>query len=184
MARGVGEMSRHLDVDTIRDAVTMVDVLTAAGYDAPTSQGFICCPNHSEKTPSCKVYRDHVYCYGCAWHADAFTLAMALHKVPFKQALAHVARLAGYSADSAPRVDMAAANARIRAKRERQQRREWWREELNMLTAELGDIEGVIRACARLWQQGYAEAGDALGAAYRERDRLTRLEQIVREAQP
>ena len=36
--------------------------------------GFIRCPAHSEKTPSCKVYAHSIHCFGCGYTADAIKI--------------------------------------------------------------------------------------------------------------
>lgn len=39
-------------------------------------RGFIHCPFHTEKTPSCKVFTDHIHCYGCGKHLDTIGYLM------------------------------------------------------------------------------------------------------------
>lgn len=34
-------------------------------------QHVCCCPFHDDDTPSCFIYDDHIFCYGCRWHGDA-----------------------------------------------------------------------------------------------------------------
>jgi predicted Fe-S protein YdhL (DUF1289 family) len=34
----------------------------------------ISCLWHDDRTPSCKIYHDHIYCFGCAKHADTIEL--------------------------------------------------------------------------------------------------------------
>ena len=50
---------------TIRDSVTMDQVLSLYGYRP--KHGFICCPFHGEKAPSLKIYKETGgwHCYGC-----------------------------------------------------------------------------------------------------------------------
>lgn len=40
--------------------------------------GFISCPFHNEKTPSCKVYNDRFYCFGCGVGGDIFEFVKLL----------------------------------------------------------------------------------------------------------
>ena len=50
-----------------KDAVTMPQAAEMYGYE-PNRAGFIRCPFHGgggEKTPSCKLWDDHFYCFGC-----------------------------------------------------------------------------------------------------------------------
>lgn len=44
---------------------------------------------HSDSSPSMKVYRDHVHCYGCGWSGDALDVVREVLDVDFKGALAH-----------------------------------------------------------------------------------------------
>ena len=36
------------------------------------------CPFHKERTPSCKLYEDHYYCFGCQAHGDVIRLVQEL----------------------------------------------------------------------------------------------------------
>ncbi len=56
--------------DKIRSRVEMPEVASFYGY-APNRSGFICCPFHKDKTPSCKLYVDRFKCFGCGAHGDA-----------------------------------------------------------------------------------------------------------------
>lgn len=65
-----------------------------------TSQGRkIACPVHDERTPSCHVYADHIYCHGCGVQFDLFSLAGYLWDLDtrsadgFKELLARLAAL-------------------------------------------------------------------------------------------
>lgn len=54
------------------------------------SQSSACCPLHTEKTPSFKVYRKHNrwWCYGsCATGGDSIDLYQKMHGVTFKEAV-------------------------------------------------------------------------------------------------
>lgn len=48
----------------IKDCLTMPEVLQRYGYELQ-SKDFVCCPFHSEKTPSMKVHKHYFYCFGC-----------------------------------------------------------------------------------------------------------------------
>ena len=51
---------------TIRDTVSMDEVLSLYGYQANRS-GFMCCPFHGEREPSMKIYKGKAgwHCFGC-----------------------------------------------------------------------------------------------------------------------
>jgi hypothetical protein len=54
-----------------------------------------CCPIHGERSPSFYVYPDHVHCYGCGFHGDAFAFVVATEGCSFPQAVARLAAEAG-----------------------------------------------------------------------------------------
>jgi DNA polymerase-1 len=45
----------------------------AAIIGQPLHNGKISCPFHADDTPSCHIYTDHFYCFGCGAHGDAIT---------------------------------------------------------------------------------------------------------------
>ena len=62
------------------DIKELVDVPTAArSYGVEVHRGNMAlCPFHRERTPSCKLYADHYYCFGCQAHGDVIKLTQAL----------------------------------------------------------------------------------------------------------
>jgi len=67
---------------TIFDEVkSLVDVPTAArSYGVEVHRGNMAlCPFHREHHPSCKLYADHYYCYGCQAHGDVIKLVQELY---------------------------------------------------------------------------------------------------------
>ena len=58
----------------------LVDVPAAARhYGVEVRRGNMAlCPFHRERTPSCKLYADHYYCFGCQAHGDVITLVQEL----------------------------------------------------------------------------------------------------------
>lgn len=66
---------------TIFDEVKeLVNVPTAARYyGVEVHRGNMAlCPFHRERHPSCKLYNDHYYCYGCQAHGDVIKLVQEL----------------------------------------------------------------------------------------------------------
>lgn len=63
--------------DEVKD---LVDVPTAARhYGVEVHRGNMAlCPFHRERTPSCKLYADHYYCFGCQAHGDVIKLTQEL----------------------------------------------------------------------------------------------------------
>ncbi len=52
-----------------KNAVTLPDAARAYGF-TPNRAGFICCPFHTEKTPSLKLYERRFRCFGCGVGGD------------------------------------------------------------------------------------------------------------------
>lgn len=52
-----------------------------------TRAGFINCPHHAEKTPSCKVHESWYYCHGCGANGDSIGLIAAITKRPIGDVL-------------------------------------------------------------------------------------------------
>lgn len=53
----------------IKDALDMVEVVSFY-YGPPNRAGFVSCPFHNERTPSCKLYRRNYKCFGCGASGD------------------------------------------------------------------------------------------------------------------
>lgn len=62
------------------DIKELVDVPTAArSYGVEVHRGNMAlCPFHNERHPSCKLYEDHYYCFGCQAHGDVIRLVQEL----------------------------------------------------------------------------------------------------------
>jgi len=60
--------------------------------------GKILCPFHTEKTPSCHIYPDHYYCFGCGAHGDVFDWLAAAKNISRWQALVELAQELGMQA--------------------------------------------------------------------------------------
>ena len=73
-------------VQTIKDRLTMCEVLERYGYE-PNKKGFMCCPFHLEKAPSMKIYEKDYHCFGCGEHGDVITFVQKMFNLSFKEAL-------------------------------------------------------------------------------------------------
>lgn len=92
------EHSTHNFTDTIRDRLSIVDVVSR--YVPITKRGasyWCCCPFHSEKTPSMCVNekRGQFHCFGCGEHGDIFSFVMKFLHCDFITATKELANLAG-----------------------------------------------------------------------------------------
>lgn len=69
-------------------------------YGAPIHRGnMICCPFHSDKTPSMKLYSDHFYCFGCQKSGDVIDLAAGLFELSNLEAAKKLAADFGIRSD-------------------------------------------------------------------------------------
>lgn len=73
-------------VQIIKDGLTMTDVVTHYGYK-PNRAKFICCPFHSEKTPSMKIFEKDYHCFGCSANGDVFSFVQKLFNLSFPDTL-------------------------------------------------------------------------------------------------
>jgi hypothetical protein len=55
----------------------------------PNGAGYVLCPlpQHRERTPSCRLFEDHWWCFGCARGGGIYDLASLLHGGPWGTAL-------------------------------------------------------------------------------------------------
>jgi hypothetical protein len=61
--------------------IRLLDYLQAKGIE-PNHNGFIHCPWHDDKNPSCKVNDEYVHCFACNESGDVYKVAAALIGVP------------------------------------------------------------------------------------------------------
>lgn len=92
------ENSAHNFTDTIRERLSIVDVVSR--YVPVAKRGgayWCCCPFHSEKTPSMCVNetRGQFHCFGCGEHGDIFSFVMKYLHCDFMVAAKELANLAG-----------------------------------------------------------------------------------------
>ena len=73
-------------VQTIKDRLTMREVLERYGYET-NKKDFICCPFHNEKTPSMRIYEKDYHCFGCVEHGDTITFVQKLFNLSFQESL-------------------------------------------------------------------------------------------------
>ena len=73
--------------DRIKAALDIDRVFSFYGYE-PNRNGYVCCPFHSERTASCKVYpkSNSFYCFGCGAGGDVIDFVRLLYGLDFRQA--------------------------------------------------------------------------------------------------
>ena len=72
--------------DEIKNSLSMTQFLDNQGLHKNRA-GFIQCPFHKgDNTPSMKVYKTSVYCFGCGWTGDVFKFYQEYNRVDFRTA--------------------------------------------------------------------------------------------------
>ncbi len=104
--------------DEVKD---LVDVPTAAcSYGVEVHRGNMAlCPFHRERTPSCKLYEDHYYCFGCKAHGDVIRLVQELFGLKPIEAVKQLNSDFGLGLDLDKPPDMEKVNRRRREIAER-----------------------------------------------------------------
>lgn len=103
------------------DIKELVDVPTAArSYGVEVHRGNMAlCPFHRERHPSCKLYADHYYCFGCQAHGDVIKLVQELFSLSAIEAVKQLNSDFGLGLDVDKPPDMEKVNRRRREIAER-----------------------------------------------------------------
>lgn len=103
------------------DIKELVDVPTAArSYGVEVHRGNMAlCPFHRERHPSCKLYEDHYYCFGCQAHGDVIKLVQELFGLRAIEAVEQINSDFGLGLDLDKPPDMEKVNRRRREIAER-----------------------------------------------------------------
>ena len=76
-----------MTVEEIKQAYTMLDVLSMCGLQQPDRKGFIHCPFHKgDREASMKIYERDYNCFGCGSNGDIFTFLQEFYHISFKEA--------------------------------------------------------------------------------------------------
>lgn len=139
----------------IKNALEMVEVVSF--YDGPPNRsGFINCPFHKDKTPSCKIYQQRFRCFGCGAAGDQVDFVarlLGLSSLDAAKRLNEDFRL-GLDLNAPPDPD------RVRAREAKRLFDEWRHKILNQ-------IDAAIRT-ANLADFSQLSDGEALALVYRE----------------
>lgn len=74
---------KQYDIEEVRQ-VPFEAVLDLCGLEH--KRGWLCCPFHSERTPSFKVNNENKgHCFGCGWHGDVIDFYMDYHEKSFRE---------------------------------------------------------------------------------------------------
>ena len=66
--------------DAAKDAVTIPEAAREYGF-TPTKAGYICCPFHTERTPSLRLYPRSYHCFGCGAHGSVIDFVANLYGI-------------------------------------------------------------------------------------------------------
>ena len=66
--------------EEVRNRVTMPEAISCYGFEQ-NRQNMICCPFHSEKTASMRIYETHFHCFGCGLHGDVIKFVQLLYNI-------------------------------------------------------------------------------------------------------
>lgn len=139
----------------IKNALEMVEVVSF--YDSPPNRsGFINCPFHQDKTPSCKIYQQRFRCFGCGAAGDQVDFVarlLGLSSLDAAKRLNEDFRL-GLDLNAPPDPD------RVRAREAKRLFDEWRHKILNQ-------IDAAIRT-ANLADFSHPSDGEATALVYRE----------------
>ena len=111
-------------IPRIKECLTIREVV--GRYGLPVKRGFICCPFHSERTPSLKLYENNTwYCFGCGAHGDVIDFVSKMEGKTFSETIRSLALELGLGASEFSTTDYSnyLKNKRIKAHRASQS--EW-----------------------------------------------------------
>jgi len=78
--------------DIIKSSLSMQDIAERYGFEVDRGN-FICCPFHSDKTASLKIYKEvgrGFHCFGCGAGGSVIDFVMLLFKIDFRQAVVRI----------------------------------------------------------------------------------------------
>jgi DNA primase len=97
---------------------------------------YLClCPFHNDREPSCRIYREHYYCFSCQATGTAVDWLMHHEKVTFPEAARRLADRAGISLDEKPLPRKAFAYAVDEARFCQW----WWRRQTDIVATSVQD---------------------------------------------
>lgn len=120
----MGTYRSNILIPRIKERLTIREVVDR--YGLPVKRGFICCPFHSECTPSLKLYENNTwYCFGCGAHGDVIDFVSKMEGKTFFETMRSLAVELGLGTSEFSTTDYSnyLKNKRIKARRAAQD--EW-----------------------------------------------------------
>lgn len=126
----------------IAELKKLVDLQAVAADYLPLRKSgaqYVClCPWHTERTPSCRVYRDHYFCYTCQAKGTCIDWIMKHEDMRLADACRFLADRVGMSLDEKPISRIALAYAKEQA----EFCKWWWQRRSDMVMSQIhSDIE-------------------------------------------
>ena len=134
-------------IEALREIGQRLDVRDVAEYLGLTvnKAGKILCPYHREKSPSCQLYGNRFYCFGCGQHGDGIDLVAAVRGVSKWDAAAELNSYFSLGID----LDGQKANRRVRKKPT--SLNQTMREQVKR------QVDDIAETAWRAWQMGFPE---------------------------
>jgi len=111
------------NVDIIK-SLKMHDVAQTYGFIS-NSRNYICCPFHSEKTASCRLYEHSFYCFGCGTGGDVIKFVQLYFNLDFMQAMAKLNADFGLGLNLSGQVDRKAVSRHIIRQKNEEAFKKW-----------------------------------------------------------
>lgn len=169
-------MNARYDLDALRAAVSIHDVLAGASIEITTRSKRIRCPIHDGDNASAFSFDEQRFrCFVCEARGDVFELSRALHKLTFREAVEHVARVGGVALSAAPRATQQQIEQRATISQRRAALRDFREHRLNQLAVELYELDrladGTGATLTALRDTKHEDAAwDSLAAVHYARD--------------
>jgi len=184
--------------DEAKARLTMAQVAKEYGYSANRA-GFICCPFHSEKTASLKLYDRSFHCYGCGAGGSVIDFASRLFQLDALGAVKRLNEDFSLGLDLAGRPDPDELRERKRTQEARKLFDAWRESMLNQIdacirTANTADFENLTDAAALAlqWKETFEYWAEVLlhgnldnqMQIFRDREGVTRLCKTILQNMP
>ncbi len=163
-----GHALRRIDLDRLREAVTVAEVLCHFGDDLRAERGRTRCPVHDGQNPTSLSFdARRWHCFSCGAGGDVFDLVQALLHCTFPEAIAHAARLAGFSTGRLPTVDPVEVERRAKIQRRREALRRWRGQRLSEWLTLIGNLDREAQRLGAHYMARARDAHDPDGAGWR-----------------
>jgi DNA polymerase len=92
------DVGADLELTKALAIVPLADLVTE-----PLTNGVCCCPFHEDRTPSCRIYDDHYYCFGCGARGNQLDWLTKVEGLDLDEAIEQLKAWDGTTIDRAPK---------------------------------------------------------------------------------